>query len=222
MRDYRGTLTEPGKDSPYRDRRVEENLDLFARMRAGEFADGAHVLRAKIDMASPNINMRDPVIYRIRRAPPPPHRRRVVHLPDVRLRAPLSDAIEGITHSLCTLEFEDHRPLYDWLLDEPAGAVPSAPDRVRAPEPDLHGHEQAQAARSWCRRGTSAAGTTRACRRSPACAGAATRRRRSANFCDRIGVAKRENVVDVALLEHCRPRGPEPARAARHGACSTR
>ena len=115
IREYRGTLTEPGRNSPYRDRPVEENLDLFARMRAGEFADGAHVLRAKIDMASPNINMRDPTLYRIRHAT---HHRTGdawCIYPMYDFAHPLSDAIEGITHSLCTLEFEDHRPLYDWL-----------------------------------------------------------------------------------------------------------
>ena len=117
IRAYRGTLTEPGRNSPYRDRSVAENLDLFARMRAGEFPDGAHVLRAKIDMASPNINMRDPVLYRIRHAP---HHRTGdawCIYPMYDFAHPLSDAIEGITHSLCTLEFEDHRPLYDWLVD---------------------------------------------------------------------------------------------------------
>jgi len=118
IREYRGTLTEPGKDSPYRDRSVAENLDLFQRMRAGEFADGSKLLRAKIDMASPNINLRDPAVYRIRHG--------VVHhqtgsewciYPMYDFTHCLSDSIEGITHSLCTLEFEDHRPLYDWYLD---------------------------------------------------------------------------------------------------------
>ena len=118
IREYRGTLKQPGKNSPYRDRSVEENLDLFARMRAGEFPDGAKVLRAKIDMASPNINMRDPTIYRIRHG--------VVHhqtgaqwtiYPMYDFTHCLSDMLEAITHSICTLEFEDHRPLYDWFLD---------------------------------------------------------------------------------------------------------
>ena len=115
IRAYRGTLTEPGRNSPYRDRPVEENLDLFARMRAGEFPDGAHVLRAKIDMASPNFNMRDPTLYRIRHAT---HHRTGdawCIYPMYDFAHPLSDALERITHSLCTLEFEDHRPLYDWL-----------------------------------------------------------------------------------------------------------
>ena len=117
IREYRGTLTEPGRNSPYRDRSVEENLDLFRRMRAGEFADGEHVLRAKIDMASPNMNLRDPTLYRIRHI-------RHQHTGDAWCIYPMydyahtmSDAYEGITHSLCTLEFEDHRPLYNWLLD---------------------------------------------------------------------------------------------------------
>ncbi len=118
IREYRGTLTEPGSDSPYRDRSVEENLDLFRRMKAGDFADGEHVLRAKIDMASPNMNLRDPALYRIRHIS---HQ----HTGDAWCIYPmydfahgLSDAYEGITHSLCTLEFEDHRPLYDWFLDQ--------------------------------------------------------------------------------------------------------
>lgn len=118
VREYRGTLTEPGKESPYRNRPVEESLDLFQRMRAGEFPDGSKTLRAKIDMASPNINMRDPTLYRIRHG--------LIHhqtgdewciYPMYDYTHPISDAIEGVTHSLCTLEFEDHRPLYDWALD---------------------------------------------------------------------------------------------------------
>ena len=118
IREYRGTLTEPGKSSPYRDRSVEENLDLFARMRAGEFPDGTRVLRAKIDMASPNMNMRDPVMYRILHAE---HHRtgdrwRIYPMYDY--SHPICDAIEGITHSLCSLEYEDHRPLYDWPLEQ--------------------------------------------------------------------------------------------------------
>ncbi|MEW6120487.1 MAG: glutamine--tRNA ligase/YqeY domain fusion protein [Pseudomonadota bacterium] len=118
MRAYRGTLTEPGKDSPYRSRSIEENLDLFRKMRAGEFADGAHVLRAKIDMASPNINLRDPAIYRIKRA----HHHNTGDTwciyPMYTYAHPIEDAIERITHSICTLEFEDQRPFYDWLLDK--------------------------------------------------------------------------------------------------------
>jgi len=118
IRAQRGTLTEPGRNSPYRDRSIEENLDLFARMKAGEFADGEHCLRARIDMASPNINLRDPVIYRIRHATHHATGDRWCIYPMYDFTHCLSDAIEGITHSLCTLEFEDHRPLYDWFLDQ--------------------------------------------------------------------------------------------------------
>ena len=116
IREYRGTLTEPGRDSPYRERSIEENLDLFARMRAGEFPEGTRVLRARIDMASPNINLRDPVMYRILHAE---HHRTGdawCIYPMYDYAHPISDAIEGITHSLCSLEYEDHRPLYDWFL----------------------------------------------------------------------------------------------------------
>src|SRR5688500_7783105 len=128
IRACRGTLTEPGKDSPYRTRAIEENLDMFARMRAGEFEDGAHVLRARIDMASPNITMRDPVLYRIRRA----HHHRTGDAwciyPMYDFAHPPSDAIEKITHSLCTLEFEQHRPLYDWLIEHLP--VPAQPQQI--------------------------------------------------------------------------------------------
>ena len=118
IREYRGTLTEPGRNSPYRDRSVDENLDLFRRMYEGEFADGEHVLRAKIDMASPNMNMRDPAIYRIRHIPHQNAGDKWCIYPMYDYAHGLSDAYEGITHSLCTLEFEDHRPLYDWFLDQ--------------------------------------------------------------------------------------------------------
>ncbi|HYO79542.1 MAG TPA: glutamate--tRNA ligase family protein, partial [Thermoanaerobaculia bacterium] len=128
MRAHRGTLTEPGKESPYRNRSVDENLDLFRRMRAGEFPDGAHVLRAKIDMASPNMNMRDPVLYRIRHED---HHRTGNQWPIYPMydyAHPPSDAIEHVTHSLCTLEFEAHRPLYDWLVE--TLPVPSRPRQI--------------------------------------------------------------------------------------------
>jgi glutaminyl-tRNA synthetase len=131
IREYRGTLTEPGKESPYRNRSVEENLDLFARMRAGEFEDGSRVLRAKIDMASPNLNMRDPVLYRILRAT---HHRtgdKWCIYPMYDYAHPLSDALENITHSVCTLEFADHRPLYDWCIEnvDYSGEAESRPGR---------------------------------------------------------------------------------------------
>ncbi|MEC8436809.1 MAG: glutamate--tRNA ligase family protein, partial [SAR324 cluster bacterium] len=118
IREQRGTLTEPGMASPFRDRSVAENLELFRRMKSGEFEDGAHVLRAKIDMASPNINLRDPVIYRIRKVTHQRTGNEWCLYPMYDYTHCLSDALEGITHSLCTLEFEDHRPLYDWVLDQ--------------------------------------------------------------------------------------------------------
>ena len=201
IRTLRGTLTEAGKDSPYRTRSVKENADLFTRMRAGEFPDGAHVLRAKIDMASPNINMRDPVLYRIRRA----HHHRTGDAwciyPMYDFAHPPSDALEHITHSLCTLEFEDHRPLYDWLIENLP--VPATPRQIEFARLNLtytvmskrkflelvqEGH-----VKGWDDP------------RRPTIVGM---RRRGytpeaiRSFCDRIGVAKRENVVDVALLEH--------------------
>ena len=118
IKEYRGTLTEPGKNSPYRDRSIEENLDLFERMKNGEFEDGSKVLRAKIDMASPNINMRDPIIYRIARMTHHNTGDQWCIYPMYDFAHPIEDAIEHITHSICTLEFEDHRPLYDWVVQE--------------------------------------------------------------------------------------------------------
>ena len=118
MREYRGTLTKPGKESPYRDRTIEENLRLFKEMRDGKYADGEKVLRAKIDMSSPNINMRDPIIYRIAHAEHHNTGDKWCIYPMYDFAHPIEDAIEGITHSICTLEFEDHRPLYDWVLRE--------------------------------------------------------------------------------------------------------
>ena len=118
IRDHRGTLTEPGKDSPYRDRSIKENLSLFERMRAGDFEEGECILRAKIDMSSPNINMRDPAIYRIKKAAHHRTGNNWCIYPMYDYTHCISDALEGITHSLCTLEFEDHRPLYDWFLDQ--------------------------------------------------------------------------------------------------------
>ena len=118
LREYRGTLTEPGKESPYRSRSIEENLDLFERMRKGEFKDGEKVLRAKIDMSSPNMNMRDPIIYRIAHATHHNTGDKWCIYPMYDFAHPLEDAIESVTHSICTLEFEDHRPLYDWVVKE--------------------------------------------------------------------------------------------------------
>src|SRR5712691_9434829 len=146
MRINRGTLTEPGKNSPYRDRSVEENLALFRRMRAGEFPNGARVLRAKIDMASGNINLRDPVLYRILHASHPRTGSRWCIYPSYDFAHGQSDAIEGITHSICTLEFEDHRPLYDWFLEHLP--VPSRPRRRlgRSPHADARGDAPARRA----------------------------------------------------------------------------
>jgi glutaminyl-tRNA synthetase len=201
IRRYRGTLTESGRESPYRNRSVEENLDLFTRMRAGEFPDGALVLRAKIDMASPNINMRDPVLYRIRRA----HHHRTGDAwciyPMYDFAHPPSDAIEHITHSLCTLEFEDHRPLYDWLIENLP--VPSKPRQIEFARLNLTYTVMSKRKLLELVEEGHVSGWDDP--RMPTLVGM---RRRGytpeaiRTFCDRIGVAKRENTVDVALLEH--------------------
>jgi glutaminyl-tRNA synthetase len=205
IRDYRGTLTEPGRNSPHRTRPPAESLDLFRRMRAGEFPDSAHVLRAVIDMASPNINMRDPTLYRIRHAT---HHRTGdawCIYPTYDYAHPISDAIEGITHSLCTLEFEDHRPLYDWVVDHLRleTVVRSRPRQIEFARLNLNytvmskrkllALVEQQLVSGWDDP------------RMPTIAGI---RRRGytpeavRDFCTRIGVAKKENVIDVALLEH--------------------
>jgi len=203
IREHRGTLTEPGRNSPHRDRAPEESLDLFRRMRAGEFPDGARVLRAKIDMASPNINLRDPVMYRIRRAR---HHRTGdawCIYPSYDWAHGQSDALEGITHSLCSLEFEDHRPLYDWFLDQldlPHGR----PRQIEFARLNLtytlmskrklralveEGH-----VRGWDDPRMPTLGAMR--RRGYTPEGIRL-------FLDRIGVAKRDSIVDLQLLEHC-------------------
>jgi glutaminyl-tRNA synthetase len=201
IRAARGTLTEPGKPTPFRERSIEENLDLFTRMRAGEFPDGAHVLRAKIDMASPNLNMRDPVIYRIQRAT---HYRTgdawcVYPLYD--FAHPLSDALEGVTHSLCSLEFENHRPLYDWFIAH--CPVPSTPRQIEFARLSLTNTVmskrkllqlvQEKLVNGWDDpRMPTLAGMRR--RGYPA---AAIR-----NFCKTIGMTKFNALTDLALLEH--------------------
>jgi len=203
IREYRGTLTDPGKKSPYRDRGIKENLDLFARMRAGEFPDGSRTLRAKIDMSSPNINMRDPTIYRIRHG--------VIHhqtgkqwciYPMYDFTHCLSDALEKITHSICTLEFEDHRPLYDWFLDQLS--VPCHPQQIEFARLNLeytivskrkltelvdtgivHGWDDP---------------------RMPTIAGLRRRGYTPAairDFCDRIGVTRADNIIEMGVLENC-------------------
>ena len=200
IREYRGTLTEPGRNSPYRDRSIEENLDLLGRMRAGEFPDGSRTLRAKIDMASPNINLRDPVMYRVLRAT---HHRtgdRWCIYPTYDFAHGQSDSIEGITHSLCTLEFEDHRPLYDWFLEQLGVHHPQQIEFARLnltytvmSKRKLLQLVQQKRVSGWDDP------------RMPTLAGF---RRRGytpeaiRNFCERIGVAKRNSVVDFAMLEH--------------------
>jgi glutaminyl-tRNA synthetase len=201
IREYRGTLTAAGTGSPYRSRSVAENLSMFARMRAGEFPDGAHVLRAKIDMASPNINLRDPVLYRIRRA----HHHRTGDAwciyPMYDFAHPPSDAIERITHSLCTLEFEDHRPLYDWLIANLP--VPATPQQIEFARLNLTYTVMSKRKLLALVQEGYVAGWDDP--RMPTIVGM---RRRGyppgaiRAFCDRIGVAKRENIVDVAVLEH--------------------
>jgi glutaminyl-tRNA synthetase len=201
IRAWRGTLTEPGKDSPWRDRPVEENLDLFGRMRAGEFPDGAHVLRARIDMASPNFNMRDPTIYRIRHASHHRTGNAWCIYPMYDFAHGLSDAIEGITQSICTLEFEDHRPLYDWFLDNLD--VPCHPRQIEFARLNLNYTVMSKRKLLELVEGKYVGGWDDP--RMPTLCGL---RRRGytpesiRGFCDRIGVAKKENVIDVALLEH--------------------
>ncbi|HXG56060.1 MAG TPA: glutamine--tRNA ligase/YqeY domain fusion protein [Vicinamibacterales bacterium] len=200
-RQARGTLTEPGRDSPFRSRSVDENLDMFRRMRAGEYEDGAHVLRAKIDMASPNITMRDPVLYRIRRA----HHHRTGDTwciyPMYDFAHPPSDAVEHITHSLCTLEFEAHRPLYDWLMEHLP--VPARPRQIEFARLNLTYTVMSKRKLLELVREGHVTGWDDP--RMPTIVGM---RRRGYTpeairaFCERIGVAKRENIIDVALLEH--------------------
>jgi len=202
MREFRGTLTEPGRDSPYRNRSVEENLALFERMRAGEFADGAHALRAKIDMGSPNINLRDPVIYRIRKTP---HHRTGMRwniYPMYDYTHCISDALEGITHSLCTLEFEDHRPLYDWVLDNLP--VPCHPQQIEfarlevnytiTSKRKLHALVSEGLVDGW---DDPRLPTLKGLRRrgvSP---------RALIEFCERVGLTKKNTVIDMGALEAC-------------------
>ena len=202
MREYRGTLTEPGKDSPFRARSVEENLDLFRRMRAGEFPDGAHVLRAKIDMASPNINLRDPVLYRIRHAEHHRTGNEWCIYPMYDYAHPLSDAIEGVTHSLCTLEYEDHRPLYDWVVA--AARTAHRPHQYEFARLNLNYTVMSKRKLLQLVEQGHVGGWDDP--RMPTITGL---RRRGytpesiRDFCTRIGVAKKENVIDVGLLEHC-------------------
>lgn len=201
IKDYRGTLTKPGKESPYRNRSVEENLDLFGRMKNGEFPDGKRVLRAKIDMASPNLNMRDPVLYRILRAS---HHRtgdKWLIYPMYDYAHPVSDSLEGITHSICTLEFEDHRPLYDWFLDT-LGIYHS--QQIEFARLNLtYTVMSKRKLRMLVEEGIVSGWDDP---RMPTISGL---RRRGytpeaiRDFCERIGVAKSNSMVDIAMLEHC-------------------
>jgi glutaminyl-tRNA synthetase len=201
IRRYRGTLTQPGVKSPFRERSVEENLNLFSRMRAGEFAEGAHVLRAKIDMASPNMNLRDPVLFRILHA----HHHRTANqwriYPTYDFAHGQCDSIEGVTHSICTLEFEDHRPLYDWFLGELEIHHPRQIEFAR-----LNLTHTVLSKRKLVRLVEERHVTGWDDPRMPTLAGL---RRRGytpeaiRNFCDRIGVARANSMVDIGLLEYC-------------------
>lgn len=204
IRAMRGTLTEAGKESPYRNRSVEENLALFEAMKQGEFADGEKVLRAKIDMASPNINMRDPVIYRIAHAT---HHRTGdawCIYPMYDFAHPLSDAIEGITHSVCTLEFEDHRPLYDWCLESLGFDVNTRPRQIEFARLNLTNTVTSKRKlRQLVEEGYVAGWDDP---RMPTISGLRRRGYTPAalrNFCSEVGVAKANSLVDVAMLEHC-------------------
>ncbi|HUU40130.1 MAG TPA: glutamine--tRNA ligase/YqeY domain fusion protein, partial [Desulfatiglandales bacterium] len=201
IREHRGTLTEPGRESPYSNRTVEENMDLFERMRKGGFKDGSRVLRAKINMAAPNLNMRDPVMYRILHAE---HHRTGdtwCIYPTYDFTHGQSDSIEGITHSICTLEFEDHRPLYDWFLDE---LKVYHPQQIEFARLNLSYTIMSKRMLLELVKGGYVTGWDDP--RMPTICGF---RRRGytpqsiRNFCERIGVAKRDSTVDIALLEHC-------------------
>ncbi len=201
IRDYRGTLTGPGKESPYRKRSVEENLELFEKMKNGEFADGACVLRAKIDMASSNINMRDPVLYRILHAEHHRTGNRWCIYPMYDYAHPISDSLEGITHSICTLEFEDHRPLYDWLLETLGIHHPQQIEFARLNLKNtvmskriLRRLVEEKFVEGW---DDPRMPTISGLRRRGYTPGAIR------DFCERIGVAKSNSTVDISLLEHC-------------------
>ena len=204
IREYRGTLTEPGKESPYRDRSVEENLDLFDRMKNGEFADGTRVLRAKVDMASPNITMRDPVIYRITRTK---HHRTGDDwciYPMYDFAHPLSDAIEGISHSVCTLEFEDHRPFYDWLLATLGFDPNNRPRQIEFARLNITNMVMSKRKLRQLVEEHIVSGWDDP--RMPTISGLRRRGYTAASirrFCEEIGVAKSNSLVDVAMLEHC-------------------
>jgi len=202
IRAYRGTLTEPGKDSPFRDRSVTQNLDLFRRMKNGEFAEGEHTLRARIDMASPNINLRDPVIFRIKNAPHPRTGDKWCIYPMYDFTHCISDALEGITHSLCSLEFEDHRPLYDWFLDNLS--VPCHPQQIEFARMNINFTVLSKRKLQLLVDQGHVAGWDDP--RLPTLEGMRRRGYTPAairKFCDTIGVSKKESRIDVGLLESC-------------------
>ena len=202
IREYRGTLTEPGKNSPYRDRSVEENLDLFGRMKAGEFEEGEHTLRAKIDMSSPNINLRDPIIYRIKKAPHPRTGDTWCIYPMYDFTHCISDALEGITHSLCSLEFEDHRPLYDWILDQVT--VPCHPQQIEFARMNINFTVLSKRKLQRLVEENLVSGWDDP--RLPTLEGMKRRGYTPAairNFCDVIGVSKKDSRIDMGLLESC-------------------
>lgn len=200
-REYRGTLTEPGTNSPYRERSVEENLDLFARMKAGEFDEGAKVLRAKIDMASPNMNLRDPIMYRIRKIHHHQTGDKWCIYPNYDFTHGQSDALEGITHSICTLEFEDHRPLYEWFIEKLP--VPGNPKQYEFGRLNLdYTVTSKRKLKALVDDGVVAGWNDP---RMPTIAGMRRRGftpRSVRNFCDMIGVSRSDGMVDVAMLEH--------------------
>ncbi len=201
MRAHRGSLTEPGQNSPFRDRSVEENLDLFERMRLGEFEDGTKTLRAKIDMSSPNLNMRDPVIYRIINAAHPLTGDKWKIYPSYDFAHGQSDSIEGITHSICTLEFEDHRPLYDWFCQSLGIHHPQQIEFAR-----LNLNYTVMSKRKMLRLVEEGHVNGWDDPRMPTLQGMRRRGftpRSIRDFCEKVGVAKRDNVIEVELLEHC-------------------
>lgn len=203
IRRHRGSLTEPGKNSPYRDRSVEENLKLFMEMKDGKYADGEKVLRAKIDMASPNINLRDPVIYRIAHATHHNTGDKWCIYPMYDFAHPIEDAIEGITHSICTLEFEDHRPLYDWVLVN-VGMWPHPPKQIEFARLNLTNTVMSKRHLKALVDDGIVEGWDDP--RMPTIAGIRRRGYTAAairDFCERIGVSKANSLVDIALLEHC-------------------
>ncbi len=202
MRADRGLPGHPGKESPFRNRSVEENLELFRKMRAGEFPDGSRTLRAKIDMASPNFNMRDPVMYRIKREPHPKTGTKWVIYPMYDYAHCVSDSVEGTTHSICTLEFEDHRPLYDWFLDELG--LESHPQQVEFAKLNIDYTITSKRRLKELVLGNFVRGWDDP--RMPTLAGLRRRGVPAAtirDFCDRLGVAKNEGVVEVGFLDHC-------------------